>query len=95
MFQQSCQTRAVRSAEAEVQAVFTATSSTQTEQNDHMTEQLCQSREEPEPPGLLDFLRRVEDMVVRELAKNARSHAFDGFQANWEDHNLKVRRSST
>ncbi|KAM6902451.1 cytoplasmic dynein 2 intermediate chain 2 [Xenentodon cancila] len=89
----SCQTRAVHRAEAEVQAVFTAVSSTQTEPQDQTTEQLHQqSPEEPEPPGLLDFLRRVQDMVIRELKKNARSHAFDGFQANWEDPSLKVSR---
>ncbi|CAJ1071005.1 LOW QUALITY PROTEIN: WD repeat-containing protein 34 [Xyrichtys novacula] len=87
-----CQTRAVHSTEAEVQTVSSTTSWTQTEQTQHQdTEQLLQQiQEEPEPPGLKDFLLRVEDLVVRELVKNARSHAFDGFQVNWEEQSNHV-----
>ncbi|XP_040915695.1 WD repeat-containing protein 34 [Toxotes jaculatrix] len=86
-----CQTRAVLSAEAEIQTTSTAVSCTQTEPQDQVTEQLFQqNHDEPEPPGLKDFLQRVEDTVIRELVKNARSHAFDGFQANWVDHSQLV-----
>ncbi|CAF90369.1 unnamed protein product, partial [Tetraodon nigroviridis] len=34
---------------------------------------------------LKDFLGRVEDTLVRQLLRNSRSHAFDGFQVNWSD----------
>uniref|UniRef100_A0A668AXT0 Dynein 2 intermediate chain 2 n=1 Tax=Myripristis murdjan TaxID=586833 RepID=A0A668AXT0_9TELE len=89
VFQRGCQTRALHSTDAEVQTVSTAVSSTQTEPQDHVTEQLLQ-HEEPEPPGLRDFLRQVEDRVIKELVKNARSHAFDGYQVNWEDQSQLV-----
>lgn len=83
-----------RSAESEVQVISTTISSTQTELQEQATEQLIQeNQDEPEPPGLKDFLQQVEDMVVRELVKNVRSHAFDGFQASWEDHSQRVSRT--
>ncbi|XP_073334703.1 cytoplasmic dynein 2 intermediate chain 2 [Pagrus major] len=86
-----CQTKAVHSAEAEVQTVSTTITGTQTEPRHQATEQLLQqSHNEPEPPGLKDFLQRVEDRVIRELVRNAKSHAFDGFQVNWEDHSNLV-----
>ncbi|XP_070707143.1 cytoplasmic dynein 2 intermediate chain 2 [Pempheris klunzingeri] len=86
-----CQTRAVHSAEAEVQTVTTTSSWTQTEPQHQATEQIFQkSHDETEPPDLKDFLQRVEDMVNRQLDRNARSHAFDGFQVNWEDHSNLV-----
>ncbi|XP_077162587.1 cytoplasmic dynein 2 intermediate chain 2 isoform X1 [Paroedura picta] len=40
--------------------------------------------------GLLSFLQNVEEAVVRELNKNWRSHAFDGFEVNWLDQNETV-----
>ncbi|KAM3874534.1 cytoplasmic dynein 2 intermediate chain 2 [Diretmus argenteus] len=88
----SCQTRTLHSTDAEVQTVSTATSGTQTEPQDHITEEQLQLRlnQDPEPPGLKDFLRRVEDTVITELVKNAKSHAFDGFQVNWEEPSLLV-----
>ncbi|XP_070845737.1 cytoplasmic dynein 2 intermediate chain 2 [Chaetodon trifascialis] len=87
----SCQTKVVHSTEAEVQTVLATISSTQTEPQYQVTEQLLQqNHEEPEPPGLKDFLQRVEDTVIRELVRNARSHAFDGFQVNWEEHSNLV-----
>ncbi|XP_040013072.1 WD repeat-containing protein 34 [Xiphias gladius] len=86
-----CQTRALQSAEAETQTVSTTIGCTQTEPQDQATEQLLQqNHDEPEPPGLKDFLQRVEEVVIRELVKNARSHAFDGFQVNWGDHSQPV-----
>ncbi|KAM9337972.1 cytoplasmic dynein 2 intermediate chain 2 [Symphorus nematophorus] len=86
-----CQTKAVHSADAEVQTVSTTISGTQTEPQNQATEQhLQQNPDEPEPPGLKDFLQRVEDAVIRELVRNTRSHAFDGFQVNWEDHSSLV-----
>lgn len=93
-FQRGCQTRALHHAEAEVQTVSTAVGWTQTELQEQAAEQLfLLNNNEPEPPGLRDFLQRVEDTVVRELVRNARSHAFDGFQTNWEDHSQQVSRA--
>ncbi|XP_061582153.1 WD repeat-containing protein 34 [Cololabis saira] len=86
----SCQTRAVAVAEAEVQTVSTATSSTQTELQGRPTEQL--QGPQPPPPGLLDFLGRVQDTILGELARNARSHAFDGLLAPRGDPGPKVSR---
>ncbi|XP_034565401.1 WD repeat-containing protein 34 [Notolabrus celidotus] len=84
-----CQTRAVHRAEAEVQTVSSTTSWTQTEETQNQdSDQLLQLNQDP--PGLQDFLQRVEDSVIRELVKNARSHAFDGFQVNWEEHSDHV-----
>lgn len=40
--------------------------------------------------GLLSFLQRVEDAVIKELNKNWRSRAFDGFEVNWTDQNETV-----
>lgn len=86
-----CQTRALHCAEAEVQTVSTAIGCTQTELQEQAAERLFQQNQnEPEPPGLRDFLQRVEDRVIRELVRNARSHAFDGFQANWEDRSQQI-----
>ncbi|XP_042300196.1 cytoplasmic dynein 2 intermediate chain 2-like, partial [Sceloporus undulatus] len=40
--------------------------------------------------GLRAFLQRVEELVIRELDKNWKSHAFDGFEVNWVDQNETV-----
>lgn len=40
--------------------------------------------------GLLSFLQRAEDTVIKELNKNWRSRAFDGFEVNWADQNETV-----
>ncbi|KAM9306727.1 cytoplasmic dynein 2 intermediate chain 2 isoform 2-T2 [Pholidichthys leucotaenia] len=86
-----CQTRVLHSSEAEVQSVSTAVQSTQTEPKEDSPEQLfLLSHDELESHGLMDFLRRVEETVIKELVRNAGSHAFDGFQVNWEDRSQRV-----
>lgn len=84
----------VHSAEAEAQTVSATISCTQTEPQYQATQQLFPNHDKLEPPGLKDFLQRVEDTVIRELVKNAKSHAFDGFQVNWEDHSQLVSRTN-
>ncbi|XP_056289084.1 WD repeat-containing protein 34 [Pseudoliparis swirei] len=84
-----CQTRAVHRAEAEIQTLSATIGWTQTEP-EPQEQLLQQSHEEPDPPGLKDFLQRVEGAVIRELVSNARSHAFDGFQVDWEDQSQPV-----
>ncbi|KAL0965145.1 hypothetical protein UPYG_G00277380 [Umbra pygmaea] len=86
-----CQTRPVRTAEVEIQALLTSDNGTQTVPEDHLACQLPRDGELlPELSRLMDFLNRVEGMVIKELSTNAKSHAFDGFDVNWEDHNETV-----
>lgn len=40
--------------------------------------------------SLLSFLQRVEDAVIKELNKNWKSRAFDGFEVSWTDQNETV-----
>ncbi|XP_051921549.1 WD repeat-containing protein 34 isoform X2 [Hippocampus zosterae] len=86
-----CQTRAIHSTETGVQTCSSVVSSTQTELQDHVTTQFLQDPHNMlHLPGLNDFLRQIEAPVIRELVRNAKSHAFDGFQVNWEEHNQMV-----
>lgn len=87
--QRSCQTLPVHTAEAETQAKDVLENSTQTQ--DQISQTLALDRDISDFPGLVEFLRRVEDVVIRELVKNSKSHAFDGFEVNWEDQNESVR----
>uniref|UniRef100_A0A3B3ZH85 Uncharacterized protein n=1 Tax=Periophthalmus magnuspinnatus TaxID=409849 RepID=A0A3B3ZH85_9GOBI len=87
----SCQTRQLHSADAEAQSVISSVSSTQTESKDKDEQTLYEPNpKELEKPELKHFLDRVVESVIREIVKNARSHAFDGFKVNWEDHNELV-----
>lgn len=81
-----CQTKPVRTAEAEAQVRSAHDIGTQTDPQ----EQIPQLQLSSDPPGLEEFLSRVEDMVIRELVKNAKSHAFDGFEVNWVDQHETV-----
>ncbi|MEQ2193079.1 hypothetical protein XENOCAPTIV_023276, partial [Xenoophorus captivus] len=65
------------------QTRFRASRFTQTEPQEQINQQ--EDFNGPDPPGLMDFLKRVEDLLIKELVKNSRSHAFDGFQSNWEE----------
>ncbi|XP_068190095.1 cytoplasmic dynein 2 intermediate chain 2 isoform X2 [Antennarius striatus] len=79
------QTTDGRPTDAQVQTGSTSSSQTQTDPPDQ-TQGLQQNPDHLDPPGLKDFLQRVEEDVIRQLLRNTRSHAFHGFQANWEDH---------
>uniref|UniRef100_A0A8C2BS99 WD repeat domain 34 n=1 Tax=Cyprinus carpio TaxID=7962 RepID=A0A8C2BS99_CYPCA len=83
-----CQTLPVHTAEAETQAKDVFDSSTQTQEQ--ISQTLSLDRDISDCPGWLDFLHRAEDIVIKELVKNSKSHAFDGFQVNWEDQNKSV-----
>ncbi|KAM5145939.1 cytoplasmic dynein 2 intermediate chain 2 isoform 3-T3 [Mantella aurantiaca] len=41
-------------------------------------------------PDVGAFLKRVEEDMIRELKKNWRSHAFDGYEVTWEEPNSQV-----
>lgn len=85
----NCQTQPIHTTEAEIQTLCMSESGTQTDPQDHLKQQVNDG-DTPESPGLMEFLHRIEGMVVKELEKNAKSHAFDGFEVNWEDHNQTV-----
>lgn len=87
--QRSCQTLPVDTAEVETQARDVSDNSTQTQ--DQISQTLSLDRDISDFPGLLDFLHKVEDIVIKELVKNSKSHAFDGFRVNWEDQTESVR----
>ncbi len=74
--QRSCQTLPVHTAEAETQAKDVLDNSSQTQ--DRIIQTLSLDQDMSLFPGLLDFLLRVEDVVIKELVKNSKSHAFDG-----------------
>lgn len=82
----------MHSAEKEVQTVSMTSSCTQTEPEDQAAEQLFQT--DHNAPGLKDFLHRVQEKVIRELVRNSKSHAFDGFQVNWDDRSQLVSTTS-
>ncbi|XP_008423064.1 cytoplasmic dynein 2 intermediate chain 2 [Poecilia reticulata] len=86
----ACQTPAVTTEHAGVQTGSKASRFTQTEPQEQMDPKRAVSGSGSDPPGLVDFLRRVEELLIRELEKNSRSHAFDGFRANWEERSQQV-----
>ncbi|XP_067107226.1 WD repeat-containing protein 34 [Osmerus mordax] len=83
-----CQTQPLHTADAQIQSLSVSESDTQTDPLDHLTQ--LHDGDTPKSPGLMEFLHCVEDMVVKELEKNDRSHAFDRFDVNWEDQNQTV-----
>ncbi|XP_030625988.1 cytoplasmic dynein 2 intermediate chain 2 [Chanos chanos] len=85
-----CQTIPFHTTETETQAIHVSNCGTQTDTNAHLTNEQLDRDLETECPGLTDFLQRVENMVIEELAKNAKSHAFDGYEVNWADQNQTV-----
>ncbi|KFO82441.1 WD repeat-containing protein 34, partial [Cuculus canorus] len=85
----SCQTGKISTAEAAVQAYTSQDAGVQTDQS---IDAVRDFQQEPQVDyaSLLSFLQRVEDGVVKELNKNWKSHAFDGFEVNWTDQNETV-----
>ncbi|KAM6182076.1 cytoplasmic dynein 2 intermediate chain 2 [Erethizon dorsatum] len=77
----SCQTASVATAEAGTQARKRADAQVQTE----APALPVPPAPRPDAPGLLAFLHRVEPVVTRELSRNWRSHAFDGFEVTWTE----------
>ncbi|XP_010226391.1 PREDICTED: WD repeat-containing protein 34 [Tinamus guttatus] len=85
----SCQTGPIATAEAAAQTGTKREAGVQTEQGAGAARDSLQ--EGPaDAARLLAFLQRVEDTVIKELSKNCRSHAFDGFEVNWTDQNDTV-----
>uniref|UniRef100_A0A8C0G3F9 Dynein 2 intermediate chain 2 n=1 Tax=Chelonoidis abingdonii TaxID=106734 RepID=A0A8C0G3F9_CHEAB len=87
----SCQTGEISTVEAAVQSHSSRDAGMQTNQSEETIQNLDLQKEAPvDYAGLLSFLQGVEDVVIKELNKNWRSHAFDGFEVNWVDQNETV-----
>ncbi|NXC14208.1 WDR34 protein, partial [Corythaeola cristata] len=85
----SCQTRKISTAEAAVQSHTSRDAGVQTDQSEDAVQDF-QQEVQVDYTSLLSFLRRVEDAVIKELNKNWKSRAFDGFEVNWTDQNETV-----
>ncbi|KFP89432.1 WD repeat-containing protein 34, partial [Apaloderma vittatum] len=85
----SCQTVGISTAEAAIQSHTSRDASVQTDQSEDAAQDL-QQEVQVDYASLLLFLRRVEDAVIKELNKNWKSRAFDGFEVNWTDQNETV-----
>ncbi|KAI6075966.1 WD repeat-containing protein 34 [Aix galericulata] len=85
----SCQTGKISTTEAAVQSQTTQDASVQTDQSIDAA-QAFQQEVQVDYTSLLLFLKRVEDVVIKELNKNWTSRAFDGYEVNWTDQNEAV-----
>ncbi|KFV86482.1 WD repeat-containing protein 34, partial [Struthio camelus australis] len=85
----SCQTEKISTAEAVVQAHTNQDAGVQTDQSKDAVQDF-QQEVQVDYTRLLSFLQRVEAVVIKELNKNWKSHAFDGFEVNWTDQNETV-----
>ncbi|NXG57244.1 WDR34 protein, partial [Hemiprocne comata] len=85
----SCQTGKISTAEAAVQSHTSQDAGVQTDQSEDAVQDF-QQEVQVDYTSLLSFLQRVEDAVIKELNKNSKSRAFDGFEVNWTDQNKTV-----
>ncbi|NXY56305.1 WDR34 protein, partial [Callaeas wilsoni] len=85
----TCQTGKISTAEAAAQSHTAQDAAVQTDQSKDAVQDI-QQEVQVDYTGLLSFLQRVEDAVIKELNKNWRSHAFDGFEVNWTDQDETV-----
>ncbi|NWX73970.1 WDR34 protein, partial [Alca torda] len=85
----SCQTGKISTAETAVQSHTSRDASVQTDQSKDAVQDF-QQEVQVDYTSLLSFLQRVEDAVIKELNKNWKNRAFDGFEVNWTDQNETV-----
>ncbi|NWW07910.1 WDR34 protein, partial [Oreocharis arfaki] len=85
----TCQTGKISTAEVAAQSRTARDAAVQTEQSKDAVQDF-QQEVQVDYTGLLSFLQRVEDSVIKELNKNWKSHAFDGFEVNWTDYDETV-----
>ncbi|KAF1520330.1 WD repeat-containing protein 34, partial [Eudyptes sclateri] len=85
----SCQTGRISTAETAVQSHTSRDAGVQTDQSKDAVQDF-QQEVQVDYTSLLSFLQRVEDAVIKELNKNWKSRAFDGFEVNWTDQNETV-----
>ncbi|KAM3911742.1 cytoplasmic dynein 2 intermediate chain 2 [Leptodactylus fuscus] len=86
----SCQTNPVASRESSVQVCGASEAGTQTEWKQDQRVLDVDLGPLLDYPDVGKFLQRVEEDMIRELKKNWRSHAFDGFEVTWEEQNPQV-----
>ncbi|NWR55263.1 WDR34 protein, partial [Bucorvus abyssinicus] len=84
----SCQTGKISTAAAAVQSHTSRDVGVQTESKDAVQD--LEQEAQVDYTDLLSFLQRVEDAVIKELNKNWKSRAFDGFEVSWTDQNETV-----
>ncbi|NXI45609.1 WDR34 protein, partial [Galbula dea] len=84
-----CQTGKISTAETAVQSNTSRDAAVQTDQSKDAVQDF-QQEVQVDYTSLLSFLQRVENAIIKELSKNWRSHAFDGFEVNWTDQNETV-----
>uniref|UniRef100_A0A8C5WK27 Dynein 2 intermediate chain 2 n=1 Tax=Leptobrachium leishanense TaxID=445787 RepID=A0A8C5WK27_9ANUR len=86
----SCQTNPISTKEASLQVSAVSEAGTQTEHRQDQRVLDVDLGPLLDYPDLGEFLKRVEGIMIKELKKNWRSHAFDGYEVNWEDQNKLV-----
>ncbi|XP_068104626.1 cytoplasmic dynein 2 intermediate chain 2 isoform X2 [Hyperolius riggenbachi] len=86
----SCQTRPVSTKESSVQARGATEAGTQTEQKNDQRLLDLDLGSLLDYPDVGTFLKRVEGDMIKELKRNWRSHAFDGYKVSWEEPNAQV-----
>ncbi|NXL28248.1 WDR34 protein, partial [Glaucidium brasilianum] len=85
----SCQTGRISTVESAAQSHTSRDAGVQTDQSKDAVQDF-QQEVQVDYTSLLSFLQRVEDAVIKELNKNWKSRAFDGFEVNWTDQNETV-----
>ncbi|XP_010164767.1 WD repeat-containing protein 34, partial [Antrostomus carolinensis] len=85
----SCQTGKISTAEIAVQSHTSRDAGVQTDQSKDAVQDF-QQEIQVDYSSLLSFLQRVERAVIKELNKNWKSRAFDGFEVNWTEQNETV-----
>uniref|UniRef100_A0A8C8A2B8 Dynein 2 intermediate chain 2 n=1 Tax=Otus sunia TaxID=257818 RepID=A0A8C8A2B8_9STRI len=85
----SCQTGRISTVESAAQSRTSQDASVQTDQSKDAVQDF-QQEVQVDYTSLLSFLQSVEDAVIKELNKNWKSRAFDGFEVNWTDQNETV-----
>ncbi|KAM4662646.1 cytoplasmic dynein 2 intermediate chain 2 [Discoglossus pictus] len=86
----SCQTISISTRESSLQVCHVSEAGTQTTQRSGQFALDIDHGPLPDYPGLGNFLKRVEGEMIKELQKNWKSHAFDGYEVNWEEENPLV-----
>ncbi|XP_070539998.1 cytoplasmic dynein 2 intermediate chain 2-like isoform X2 [Ptychodera flava] len=77
----SAQTSEILTDEVEVQSIHRVNVRIQTEEEPEKSFHIGHD----ESKELQEFLQRVEPFVSKQLDKNIRSHAFDGYEVNWRE----------
>ncbi|XP_072273572.1 cytoplasmic dynein 2 intermediate chain 2-like [Pyxicephalus adspersus] len=86
----SCQTRPIPTQELAVQVGGVTENGTQTERTNDQRVLDLDLGPLLDYPDVGAFLKRVAEDMIRELKKNWRSHAFDGYEVTWKEPSSQV-----